>query len=295
MTAASTNMEIGLPLLIFFMQIMATLNYSSASKTSGFFDDDFYVTWSPDHANRVFGGRGVQIDLDTRSGTGFATKKSYMFGKFEAELKLPARNSAGTVVALYLYSNQPNRDEIDIEFLGNVESNKYIMQTNVFSDGHDDREQRVALWFDPAADFHTYTIFWNIYHIVFLVDGVPIREHRNRAVSGIPFPRRQPMSLYASIWNGENWATDGGRTKINWSFSPFSAQFRRLSIDACDWNGNPRFCRSDSTANWWNKRRFSALSAHDDLLLRWVRRHFLVYDYCADRARPKRYPNECAH
>lgn len=262
---------------------------------NGNFDDDFYIMWAPDHVTRMDNGRGVQISMDRQSGAGFASKKTYLFGKFEMQIKLPPGNSAGTVVAVYLYSNQPNRDEIDIEFLGNVEGNDYIMQTNIFANGFDDREQRIKLWFDPTAQFHTYTMFWNRYHIIFLVDGIPIRVHQNNAVRGIPFPRLQPMSLYTTIWNGESWATNGGKTKITWKPYPFVAQLRNFYIDGCEWNGNPRFCKGASTQNWWNKRTYAFFSAGDRLKLHWVRKHHLVYDYCNDKRRFKVAPKECRY
>lgn len=67
---------------------------------------------------------------------------------------------------MQLLSNRPNRDEIDIEFLGNRTGEPYILQTNVYVDGLGNREQRINLWFDPTKDFHTYSILWNINQIV---------------------------------------------------------------------------------------------------------------------------------
>ncbi|KAF5805751.1 putative xyloglucan:xyloglucosyl transferase [Helianthus annuus] len=65
-----------------------------------------------------------------------------------------------------LTSDQPNRDEIGFQFLGNVSGQPYILQTSVYADGFDNREDRIYLWFDATKDFHTYSILWNLHQFV---------------------------------------------------------------------------------------------------------------------------------
>lgn len=66
-----------------------------------------------------------------------------------------------------LTSKGNTHDEVDFEFLGNKEG-KLAVQTNVFTNGKGNREQKLALWFDPSKDFHTYAILWNPYQIVYV-------------------------------------------------------------------------------------------------------------------------------
>ncbi|XP_021990355.1 probable xyloglucan endotransglucosylase/hydrolase protein 21 isoform X2 [Helianthus annuus] len=96
----------------------------------------------------------------------FASNDMFLFGQIDMPIKLVPGHSAGTVLAFYLTSDQPNRDEIDFQFLGNVSGQPYILQTSLYADDFDNREEIIYLWFDPTKDFHTYSILWNLHQIV---------------------------------------------------------------------------------------------------------------------------------
>nr|GEW74711.1 putative concanavalin A-like lectin/glucanase domain, xyloglucan endotransglucosylase/hydrolase [Tanacetum cinerariifolium] len=169
--------------------------------------DDTVITFGGERAKILNGGQDLALSLDQYSGSGFQSKHEYLFGRFYMQLKLVPGDSAGTVTTFYLSSQGARHDEIDFEFLGNSTGNPYTIHTNVYSQGKGNKEQQFHLWFDPTAAFHTYTIVWNSQRIIFLIDNIPVRVFNNHDTSRVPFPKSQPMRVYASMWNADGWAT----------------------------------------------------------------------------------------
>ncbi|XP_031113198.1 xyloglucan endotransglucosylase/hydrolase 2-like [Ipomoea triloba] len=251
----------------------------------GNFYQDFDLTWGGNRA-KIFGkGQLLSLSLDRVSGSGFQSKKEYLFGRIDMQLKLVAGNSAGTVTAYYLSSQGPTHDEIDFEFLGNVTGQPYILHTNVFTQGKGGREQQFYLWFDPTKNFHTYSIIWKPQHIIFLVDNTPIRVFKNGESIGVAFPKNQPMKIYSSLWNADDWATRGGLVKTDWSHAPFTAYYRNFNAQT--------FTASQFNDGKWQSQE---LDAYGRRRLRWVQKNFMIYNYCTDYKRfPQGFPAECRH
>ncbi|XAR48787.1 Xyloglucan:xyloglucosyl transferase [Bertholletia excelsa] len=264
--------------------ILVALGMSSLISVafSGNFYQDFDITWG-DHGAKIFKqGQLLSLSLDRTSGSGFRSKKEYLFGRIDMQLKLVAGNSAGTVTAYYLSSQGPTHDEIDFEFLGNLSGDPYIVHTNVFTQGKGNREQQFYLWFDPTRNFHTYSIAWNPQHIIFLVDNMPIRVFKNAESIGVPFPKSQPMRIYSSLWNADDWATRGGIVKTDWSRAPFTAYYRNFNV------------RTSTGATASSFPEGQELDAYSRRRLRWVQKNFMIYNYCADLKRfPQGLPPEC--
>ncbi|XP_054794280.1 xyloglucan endotransglucosylase/hydrolase protein 22-like [Prosopis cineraria] len=263
----------------------------------GNFNRDFQITWGDSRAKILNNGNLLTLSLDKASGSGFQSTNEYLFGKIDMQLKLVPGNSAGTVTAYYLSSKGSTWDEIDFEFLGNLSGDPYILHTNVFSQGKGNREQQFYLWFDPTADFHTYSVLWNPRHIVFSVDGTPIRVFKNLESFGVPFPKKQPMRIYSSLWNADDWATRGGLVKTDWSKAPFTASYRNFNAkNACVWSNGRSSCSTSSTSspsssNAWLSQELDSTSQQR---LRWVQKNYMIYNYCADKKRfPQGFPREC--
>lgn len=264
---------------------------------AGNFHQDFDLTWGDGRARILNNGQLLTLSLDKASGSGFQSKNEYLFGKIDMQLKLVPGNSAGTVTAYYLSSKGSTWDEIDFEFLGNLSGDPYVLHTNVYSQGKGNREQQFYLWFDPTADFHTYSILWNPRRIIFSVDGTPIREFKNLESNGVPFPKSQPMRIYSSLWNADDWATRGGLVKTDWSKAPFTASYRNFNAKACVWRNGASSCSSSSSSSSTSKNN-AWLSQELDITgqqkLKWVQKNFMIYNYCTDTKRfPQGLPAEC--
>ncbi|XVE59748.1 hypothetical protein DITRI_Ditri05aG0072200 [Diplodiscus trichospermus] len=259
---------------------------------AGNFNQDFDITWGDGRAKILNNGHLVTLSLDKTSGSGFKSKKQYLFGKIDMQLKLVPGNSAGTVTAYYLSSLGSTHDEIDFEFLGNLSGDPYVLQTNVFAQGKGNREQRFYLWFDPTKDFHTYSILWNPQSIIFFVDGTPIREFKNLESKGIPFPKSQPMRIFSSLWDAEDWATRGGLVKTDWSQAPFTASYQNFNAQACVWSSNSSSCSSNTSSNSWLTQ---SLDSAGQARIKWVQKNYMIYNYCTATKRfSQELPPECS-
>ncbi|KAL6328952.1 hypothetical protein AAG906_007242 [Vitis piasezkii] len=149
--------------------------------------------------------------LDKASGSRFQSKNEYLLGRDP----LVPGNSAGTVTACYLSSLGPNHDELDYKFLGNLSGDPYILHTNVCcSPRKENREQLFYLCIPPLP----YS---------FLVDSTPIRVFNNRESIDVPFPNKQLMRIYSSLWSADDRATRG-LVKTDWTKAPFHCLLQEL-------------------------------------------------------------------
>ncbi|XP_042396739.1 probable xyloglucan endotransglucosylase/hydrolase protein 26 [Zingiber officinale] len=242
-------------------------------------------------------GQNFALGLNNVSGCGIQTRNRFLFGSVEMQIKLVHGNSAGTVTTYYISSTGSKHDEIDFEFLGNVSGQPYIIHTNIWAQGLGRKEVQFYPWFDPTAAFHNYTIHWNPSQIVWFIDGIPIRVFRNYQSYGIAFPNQQAMRAYSSIWNGDSWATRGGQVKINWKSAPFRAFYQQVKLRTCPWYSpaSTAQCSAKTPANWWTAPAYSRLSYAQQGQLMWVRKNYMIYNYCQDWKRFKGVlPPECS-
>ncbi|XP_062222346.1 probable xyloglucan endotransglucosylase/hydrolase protein 30 [Phragmites australis] len=223
-----------------FLLAAATWVCLSAMAASAFdvpsvaFEERFSPLFGDDNLVRSRDGRSVRLLLDRRSGSGFISSDYYLHGFFSASIKLPKDYTAGVVVAFYLSNGdvyEKTHDELDFEFLGSRWGGQWRVQTNVYGNGSTahGREERYLLPFDPTLEAHRYSVLWAPTHIIFYVDDTPIREVIRHPDMGSDFPSK-PMAVYATVWDGSAWATEGGKYKVNYKYAPFASEFSDLTI-----------------------------------------------------------------
>lgn len=113
------------------------------------------------------------------------------------------------------------------------------------------------------------------------MDDTPIRDFRNNEAKGTPFPNSQPMKIYSSLWNADDWATRGGRVKTDWTKAPFTASYRHFNADVS----------TAPNSGWVNQE----LDSTGQERMRMVQKNFMIYNYCTDLKRfPQGLPPECS-
>ncbi|PWA55770.1 xyloglucan endotransglucosylase/hydrolase 32 [Artemisia annua] len=265
--------------------------FPSLKFRSMYFSQGFKNLWGPSH-QRIH-KNALAIWLDKNSGSGFKSVKPFRSGYFGASIKLQPGYTAGVITAFYLSNSEAHpgwHDEVDIEFLGTTFGKPYTLQTNVYIRGSGDgkiigREMKFHLWFDPTKDFHHYAILWSPHELIFFVDDVPIRRYPRKSDATFPL---KPMWLYGSIWDASSWATDNGKYKANYKYEPFVAWFNNFKATGCTAYAPPR-CPPVSAA----PGRVIGLSHKQKVAMKWVQKHYMIYNYCWDKKRDHSKTPEC--
>ncbi|KAL7087064.1 hypothetical protein ACP275_13G042300 [Erythranthe tilingii] len=273
-----------------FVRVLVVIAFLIGAASAGNFNTDVTITWGQPRAQILNNGQILSLSLDNTSGSGFESKYDFLYGRFDVQLKLIPGNSAGTVTTFFMSSQGAAHDEIDFEFLGNASGQPYTVHTNVYAQGVGNREQQFRLWYDPTLAFHTYTILWNPLRIIYMVDNIPIRVFNNYIANGVQYPTSQPMKVYASLWNADDWATQGGQVKTDWTKAPFTATYKNYNANGCIVNGTTNSCTNKPRQSW----QTMGLDANAKKKIQTLQQKYMIYNYCTDLKRfPQGLPREC--
>jgi GR25 family glycosyltransferase involved in LPS biosynthesis len=184
-----------------------------------------------------YSDEGAQLVIDAieggmrpyRSGA-FASVRSFMHGRFEAEIR--AARGSGLITGFFLHRDSP-RQEIDIEFAG---ADARRMLANVYFNPGDDGTAmgfgyrgspcRIDLGFDATADFHLYAIDWRPDRVAWLVDGRVVHERVGWDPTPIP---HLSMRVHANLWAPRSEELAG---RIDERMLPAAAAIRNVSVRA---------------------------------------------------------------
>ncbi|CAH2042900.1 unnamed protein product [Thlaspi arvense] len=93
--------------------------------------------------------------------------------------------------------------------------------------------------------------------MIFFIDNMPIRIHKNQEDFNVPYPKTRPMRVFSGLWIADDWAMQG-----------------RLPASS-----RPMQERLDERG----RRR-----------LMWVQKRYMIYNYYKDLKRfPERLPHDC--
>ncbi|KAL8170223.1 hypothetical protein V2J09_022027 [Rumex salicifolius] len=233
------------------------------------FDKYFNILYGQHQVKTTNGGLTMEFDMDKSTGSGFRSKVDYNSGSFEMNIKLPNIQDSKGMTSL-----ENNHTEIDLEFMS-----KKLLQTNFYIDDVGGREQRIDLWFDHFADFHSYQIIWNPTFIGIYVDKIPIRVFKKK--TGQIFLAK-PQYLMGTLWSAPDWARN-----VDWNKQSFKAYYSGpFKIEGC-----PKDFNSDCDTNsWWGEIQDLTPKQKEDYE---KYKKYVNYDYCKDNTRKKPENNDC--
>ncbi|XP_012837529.1 PREDICTED: probable xyloglucan endotransglucosylase/hydrolase protein 25 [Erythranthe guttata] len=136
----------------------------------------------------------------------------------------------------------------------------------------------------------TYYIIVSMHACSYMVDNIPIRVFNNYIANGVQYPTSQPMKVYASLWNADDWATQGGQVKTDWTKAPFTATYKNYNANGCIVNGTTNSCTNKPRQSW----QTMGLDANAKKKIQTLQQKYMIYNYCTDLKRfPQGLPREC--
>lgn len=112
---------------------------------------------------------------------------------------------------------------------------------------------------------------------------------------GGDFPSK-PMSLYATVWDASNWATSGGKYKVNYKYAPFVAEFKDLALEGCPTDPIQQVPGADVCIQpdaLLDSHDYAVVTPERRLAMRRFRQRLMYYSYCYDTLRYPIPPPEC--
>ncbi|KAJ6717222.1 XYLOGLUCAN ENDOTRANSGLUCOSYLASE/HYDROLASE PROTEIN 8-RELATED [Salix koriyanagi] len=102
---------------------------------------------------------------------------------------------------------------------------------------------------------------------------------------GGDFPSKA-MTLLATIWDGSDWATGGGRKKVDYKHAPFIAKYSDFVLYGCHANPAGEELAAETCGGIAaDLNTFNGLTAEERGKMENFRVKNMMYSYCNDRSR----------
>lgn len=142
----------------------------------------------PENVSTENGRLRLELPANTFNGGEVESEELYLYGTYQARIKVA--DAPSSLTGFFLYKEPDFENELDIEIF-NDPAGRILFTT--YSNGRETNNVEKKLPFDPTADFHDYRFDLYPEKIEFYVDG----EKMHSFDKGIP---EDPMNLYINAW-----------------------------------------------------------------------------------------------
>ncbi|MCL6100627.1 MAG: family 16 glycosylhydrolase [Bacteroidetes bacterium] len=136
-------------------------------------------------------------------GAEYRTKSSFLYGRFEASIKVAGKE--GALASFFTYNDSAKGtsewNEIDIEILGRYKND---VQFNTITPGQSNHVRHQYVNFNPAVDFHTYAFEWTPDYVAWFIDGVEVYRQTGAHIKTLVRSQKLMMNVWNPIYT--NWA-----------------------------------------------------------------------------------------
>lgn len=141
----------------------------------------FWEISSWENDNRKFSTENVSVDngvlvlklsasplgVKPVCGEIYSKRNNFLYGSYRASMKIS--NSPGGVVGWFVYKDEPDLHEVDIEFLTRKTDEIHFTLHHITTSVE---YQKKPISFDPSADFHEYRYDWYPEKVEFYIDSL---------------------------------------------------------------------------------------------------------------------------
>lgn len=144
----------------------------------------------------------VPIKAKDFKGAELRTKQSFLYGRFEVNMKSAGRE--GMLSSFFTYNDNSTGpdtwNEIDLEILGRYNDN---VQFNTITPGQANHVRSHPVNYSPHQEYHTYAFEWTPSYVAWFIDGVEVYKQTAAHIQTL----NKAQKIMMNIWNPSytNW------------------------------------------------------------------------------------------